>query len=301
MLKRTLFFSSAVSLRLQLSQLAIHFVEEDRPNQTIPLEDIGIIILEHRQIQLTHPLLSACMEHKITVVCCDAKHMPSGVMLPFRGHSEMQQRQRWQLQAKEPLRKQLWRQLVVQKIRNQAAVLEQVGRDGRPLLAMIESVQSGDKTNVEGHAAALYWREVFADFYPKFVRDRDLAMVNPILNYGYAVVRAAAARAVVSAGLLVSYGLFHKNKYNAYALADDLMEPFRPYMDRLCYDLILEHGEVEIEEVTLSMKQQIWQLMGSEVQIDGSHSVFQIAMQRSAVSLAHCFAGTQRKLNLPNL
>lgn len=301
MLKRTLFFGSPVRLSLRMKQMAISFVEDDRDHQTIPLEDIGMVVLEHPHISLSHPLLSACMDNKVTVVCCSSKHIPSGIMVPMEGHSEMQQRMRWQLQMSEPLRKQLWKQVVQAKIANQATVLDQVGKDCRPVLSLVDQVKPGDTSNVEGHAAACYWQMVYDEFYPQFMRDRNLAMVNPLLNYGYALLRAAAARAVVGAGLLVSYGLFHKSKYNAYALADDLMEPFRPYIDRGCYDMLLEFGPQGVNELSFIHKERLLKQLTQDVVMDKVTSPLQIALQRSAVSLVHCLSGERRKLLLPSL
>ena len=218
MIKRTLYFGSPAYLSLRNKQIEVRQPREEEAKhlvRTIPIEDIGVVLLDHQQITITHGLLHALLENNCAVVTCSPSHLPAGLLLPLDGHTLQNERFRTQLEASLPLRKQLWQQTVQAKILNQATLLGQVlGEPVKNMLAWAKQVKSGDSENLEARAAAFYWRNLFISL-PGFVREREEAAPNALLNYGYAILRAIVARALVSCGLLPTLGIHHHNKYNA--------------------------------------------------------------------------------------
>ena len=248
MIKRTLYFGNPAYLSVRNAQLVIERPSDgDLPPdntattiKTIPIEDVGVVILDHRQITVTSSVLSTLLDNNVAVITCDDKSMPTGLLLPLHANTLQSERFQDQLEASLPLRKQLWQQTVEAKIRNQAAVLKiTTGEDARNMLAWAGSVKSGDSENLEARAAAFYWRNVFPEL-EDFNRDRYGAAPNNLLNYGYAILRAVIARSLVGSGLLPTMGIHHHNRYNAYCLADDIMEPYRPYVDEIVIGIINE-------------------------------------------------------------
>lgn len=303
MIKRTLYFGNPAVLSLTNGQLVIRKPSDgDLPSgmtKTIPVEDIGVIVIDNRQITLTSGILSALLDNNAAVVTCDEKSMPVGLLLPLAGNHVQNERFRAQLDASLPLRKQLWQQTVEAKIRNQAAVLKYVsGEDVRNMLAWAGSVKSGDSDNLEGRAAAFYWRNVFPAL-PYFNRGRFEESPNNLLNYGYAILRAVVARALVAAGLLPTLGIHHHNRYNAYCLADDVMEPYRPYVDRLVIDIM---GEDNLSpSLTKEIKTRLLGIPVLDVGINGRRSPLMLAVSQTTASLCKCFTGEARKLAYPEL
>lgn len=306
MIKRTLCFSHPAYLSLCNSQLVIHRPhndsrpdsEDEEENITLPIEDIGVVVLDNRQISITHGLLAALLENNCAVVTCDAAHMPVGLLLPLEGNTTQSERFQDQIAASLPLRKQLWQQTVECKIHNQAAVLKaaqeiEVGN----MTAWADNVKSGDSDNLEGRAAAFYWSRLFPHL-PGWTRDRLGPWPNLLLNYGYAILRAVMARALVSAGLLPTLGIHHHNRYNAYCLADDIMEPYRPYVDRRVLQIMQSHPEAE-EHLTPLLKQELLAIPVAEVVIGGQRSPLMVAAAQTAASLAKCYSGEQRKISYP--
>ena len=221
MIKKTLYFGNPAYLSLRLGQLVIRLTKEDDELaspavvRTIPIEDIGVVVLDHKQITITQALMESLLDNNCALVTCGSNHLPVGLMLPLYGNTVQNERFRQQLDASVPLKKQLWQQTIQGKIANQAAVLERVtGRKHPNMLAWVSGVKSGDSENLEARAAAYYWKNVFPD-NPEFVRGRDEGDVNVFLNYGYAILRAVIARALVSSGLLPTLGIHHHNRYNA--------------------------------------------------------------------------------------
>lgn len=308
MIRRTLCFSNPAYLSLKQQQLVIRFPEVEKANVvqsikddaqiTIPIEDIGVVVLDHRQITLTQALIAALLENNCAIITCDDRHLPVGLQLPLTGNSIQSERFRAQIDASLPLQKQLWQQTVQQKILNQAAVLRYVKVEQRNMLAWAKDVKSGDSDNLEGRAAAYYWRNIFMCI-PDFVRGQEEMPPNNLLNYGYAIVRALVARALVAAGLLPTLGIHHHNRYNAYCLADDIMEPYRPYVDKEILDIV-DSGE-EYEELTPQLKKRLLGIPVIEVLINGTRSPMMVAVQTTANSLVKCFAGEARKLIYPDL
>lgn len=299
MIKRTLYFGNPAYLRLKDSQLSIEsVVEGETKTATVPVEDIGIMVLDHPQITITSGLLQELQEKNVSLITCDHRHMPQSLLLPIEGNKTQQERYQAQIEASEPLKKQMWQQTIVQKIKNQAATLEGLLMKADYLAPLHKNVKSGDTDNCEATAAVYYWQTIFKHI-PGFVRHREGPPPNNKLNYGYAILRGTMARSIVCAGLLPTLGIFHRNRYNAYCLADDLMEPYRPYVDGIVYRMVNEFGPVE--ELTREHKAILLKIPAMDVLIDGEKSPLMVATQRTAVSLVKCFMGEQRKLLFPEL
>lgn len=307
MIKRTLYFGNPAYLSLKLRQLVIRKPARQGESsdadgtevvKTIPIEDVGLVVLDSPQITLTNALMEALLENNCAVVTCDSLHLPVGLFLPLYGNKVQTERFTDQVEASLPLKKQLWQQTMQSKIRNQAAVLKYVtGETARNMLIWADSVRSGDPDNMEARAAAFYWKNVIKD-NPAFIRGMD-DMINVMLNYGYSVVRAVVARALVGVGLIPTLGIHHHNRYDAYCLADDIMEPYRPYVDKLVIDFIDSQGIPERLDTTV--KRRLLELPVQEVVIDGVRRPLMLAVNQTAVSLQKCFAGELRKLEYPSM
>ena len=298
MLKRSLFFANPAYLSTRNQQMVVERPEMEPA--TIPIEDVGYVILEHPQITLSNALVARLMDNNAVVIHCNATHLPTSMTLALSGHTEQGQRVQAQLQASEPLKKQLWQQLISGKITNQAAMLVQAGSigAGRKLLRYAGEVKSGDAGNLEATAAAHYWKHYLPPEVDFFRRSGSDDAVNVRLNYGYAIVRAAVARALTGSGMLPVLGVFHRNKYNAYALADDVMEPYRPWVDALVH--AMHQTGYELEEVlTPKVKQKLVGVLTHDVLVEGQQSPLMHAIQRTTASLAQCYLGERRKLVLP--
>jgi len=311
MIKRTLYFGNPSYLSLNNNQLVLRLPEVEKNDtlpehykkeaaRTIPVEDIGIVVLDHKQITITQALMEALLENNVALITCDSTHHPTGLMLPLCGNTIQNERFRAQLDATEPLKKQLWAQTVAQKIKNQAAMFGSKEIDNGYFVPLHRNIKSGDTDNCEATAAAYYWGNLFCKLpaVSGFKRFREGLPPNNYLNYGYALLRATMARSIVGAGLLPTLGIFHHNRYNAYCLADDLMEPYRPYVDKVVYSLIEENGVCD--ELNKEIKTVLLQVPAMDVSMDGEKSPLMIATQRTAVSLVKCFNGEQRKLLYPD-
>ncbi len=295
MIKRTLFFENPAYLSTKDEQLIINQPKEGTAPKTVPIEDIGFVVLESSQITITNGLLEKLTTNNAVVVNCNAQHIPIGLLLPLEGHTEQNERFRAQAKASLPLKKNLWQQTVQSKIKNQAALLRAVGYKTDNMLHWAGNVTSGDTRNLEARAAAYYWQHIFD--IPGFTRFRSGNSPNNLLNYGYAILRAVCARALVSTGLHPSMGIHHANKYNAYCLVDDMMEPYRPYVDQIVL-YIVENFD-EYEELTPALKQELLAVPGLDVVIDGKKSPLMNAMSRTTFSLYECYGGNTRKLLYP--
>jgi len=308
MIKKTLYFGNPAYLSLRNEQLVIKLPEvgadSDIPDAlkrqaevTKPIEDIGVVVLDHRRITLTTGVLEALLANSCAVITCDRQSMPVGLLLPLCGHSTQNERFRKQLDASLPLKKQLWQQTIKAKINNQASVLScHAGIEVKCMRIWAESVKSGDADNVEARAAAYYWKNLFPQI-EGFVRARDGAPPNHLLNYGYAILRAIVARSLVISGLLPTLGIHHHNRYNAYCLADDIMEPYRPYVDELVCQLIVEFGVQA--ELTKSLKTRLLSIPTLDVFIEGKRSPLMVAVSQTTSSLYKCFDGELRRIIYP--
>lgn len=298
MIKRTLYFGSPAYLSLKDGQMVIDTVEGERRQVNVPVEDIGVVVLDSPQITLTHPLLNALLENNSAVITCNARHMPFGLLMPLETNTLQSERFNDQLEASLPLKKQLWQQTVQAKIANQAWLLGSLGVDVEPMRYFQRSVRSGDPDNYEGRAAAFYWGSLFEGLTANdFVRGRYEKEPNNLLNYGYAVLRAVVARSLVGSGLLPTLGIHHHNRYNAFCLADDIMEPYRPFVDRVVHGMVHEFDDCSV--LTKDMKARLLAIPAMDVVIDGQQSPLMLATQRTSASLYDCFEGVSRRIIYP--
>ena len=312
MIKKTLYFGNPAYLSLRMGQMVIKLpeVETDSnlPDQikkqaeiTKPIEDIGVVVLDNRRITITQGLLESLLENNCAVITCDSHSLPVGLMLPLYGNSTQNERFRDQLDASQPLKKQLWQQTIKMKISNQAAALATcTGKNSPAMLRWADDVRSGDPDNVEGRAAAYYWKNLFAgiDGLENFTRSREGEAPNNLLNYGYAILRAIVARALVSSGMLPTLGIHHHNRYNAYCLADDIMEPYRPYVDELVYSIVKDKG-INNLDLSKEIKAQLLSISTLDVVIGGKRSPLMVAVTQTTASLYKCFTGELRRIAYP--
>ncbi|MCU0445498.1 MAG: type II CRISPR-associated endonuclease Cas1 [Microscillaceae bacterium] len=297
MIKRTLYFGTAYQLNTQNHQL-VCTSRESGEIRTIAIEDIGFVVLDHFETYISPPAIEQLLAHNVAVVYCDAKHYPSGLLLPLASHTLQGERFQIQIKASKPRQKQLWQQTVVAKIENQATLLEQLGKDGQALRQLAKQVQSGDSTNREAQAARRYWASLFAEL-PGFARDRYGLPPNHLLNYGYAILRAATARALVGSGLLPTLGIFHRNRYNAFALADDVMEPLRPWVDRAVYEIV-QSGE-DYTDLPKAYKARLLAVLAEDGNWASDTSPLMVGLSQTTASLLRCLAGEQMYINYPSL
>ncbi len=308
MIKKTLYFGNPTYLSLRNGQLVIKLPEVEhsaslpevikrQADITRAIEDIGVVVLDHKQITITSGCMEALLENNCALITCDSKSMPVGLMLPLYGNTTQNERFRKQLEASLPLKKQLWQQTIQAKIRNQAMVL--VGCREEEVKCMhvwANNVRSGDPDNLEARAAAFYWKTLFVDV-EGFTRDREGIPPNNLLNYGYAILRAVVARGLVISGLLPTLGIHHHNRYNAYCLADDIMEPYRPYVDRLVYSLYKRReSNLSLDK---EMKAALLTIPTLEVNIGGKRSPLMVAVGQTTASLYKCFNGELRQIRYP--
>lgn len=307
MIKRTLYFGNPAYLSTKNSQLVLKLPEvenNDLPEtikkesvRTFPIEDLGIIIIDHQQITITSGLIEKLMDNNVMIISCNKSHMPYGLMLPMDKNSVQSERWRTHLEASQPLKKQLWQQTIQQKIHNQAMVLK--NKNGTIIKNMLKwesEVKSGDSDNMEARAAVYYWKNIFSK---DFVRDPDGDYPNMLFNYGYAILRAIVARALVSSGLMVQIGIHHHNKYNPYCLADDIMEPYRPYVDLMVLEII--DNQEPTNTITTYHKQKLLSLPTIDVEIAGKKRPLEIAVSTTTASLFKCFSGEARKILYPEM
>ncbi len=309
MIKRTLYFGNPAYLSLQRNQLVIKLPEVEHSNdmsevikreavRTIPIEDIGVVVLDNRQITLTQGLLAALAEQTCALITCDARSMPTSLTFPLVGNTLLHEHFEQQITSSIPLRKQLWQQTMRAKINNQAELLE---RDANVTATCMRKwandVRSGDPDNLEGRAAAYYWKHLFTPQVQHFVRSRDGEYPNALLNYGYAILRAIVSRALVSSGLHPAIGIHHHNRYNAFCLADDIMEPYRPFIDQLVLRLVRTYPQTQ--ELTHELKAHLLGIPTLDVVIDGKRSPLMVAVTTTTASLVKCFAGEIRKVLYP--
>lgn len=308
MIKKTLYFGNPAYLSKKDEQLIVKLPEvvkneslpesfKQKSEVSIPIEDIGVVLLDNQQITITHGLLDSLLDNNTTVITCNSNRMPTGLLLPLSGNTT--QRERWheQIEASVPLKKQLWQQTIKAKISNQATLLEKrCSINIKNMRYWVDEVKSGDSENHESRAAAYYWANLFPTL-PDFRRGREDSPPNNLLNYGYAILRAIVARSLVGSGLLPTLGIHHRNRYNAYCLADDIMEPFRPYVDNIVCNII--NSGKDYNELTKELKQELLQIPVIDVIIDGERSPLMIGVQRTTASLYKCYSGETRKISYP--
>jgi CRISPR-associated protein Cas1 len=295
MIKRTLFFGNPAYLSTKNEQIVISYPNKEQETKTVAIEDIGVIVLENQQITITNGLLEKLVNNNVALINCDQFHLPIGLLMPLNGHTEQSERFKNQINATAPLKKNLWQQTISAKIRNQAGLLKEKGIPCRKMEIWSKEVTSGDALNHESRAAVFYWQNLIT--VDNFTRGQKGIPPNNLLNYGYAILRAITARAIVSSGMLPTLGIFHRNKYNAYCLADDIMEPYRPYVDLIATHIM--ETEDNFEELTIDLKKQLLSVAAIDVTIDGKNSPLMVAMSRTTNSLYECFEGSARKVLYP--
>lgn len=308
MIKRTLYFGNPAYISMADAQLVIKLPEVETSTKieeylkkemvrTIPIEDIGLIVIDNKRITLTSGVIEALLDNNCSLVTCDSRSMPSGLLLPLTGNTIQNERFRAQLDASVPLKKQLWQQTIIQKIANQAFVLStETDTECGCINAWSKEVRSGDPDNLEARAAAYYWKNLFPSI-EGFTRQREGDYPNNLLNYGYAILRAIIARSLVGSGLLPTLGIHHQNRYNAYCLAEDIMEPYRPYVDQLVISIMKKYPTCT--EINKEIKATLLTIPTLDVIIKGKRSPLMIAASLTTASLAKCFEGEIRKIDYP--
>jgi len=298
MVKRTLYFGNPAYLRLANEQLVIE-LPDTKETKSAPIEDLGVVILDHQQVTISTGAMAKLLEHNVALVTCDMKtHHPVGLFLNLNGHTLQSAKFKAQIDASLPLKKQLWQQTIVAKISNQAQMLAIRQADYKTLVNYAREVKSGDSEGHEAKAAAYYWKRVFP-MDPGFRRDRYGPAPNHLLNYGYAILRAIVARSLVGSGLMPTLGIFHRNQYNAYCLADDIMEPYRPFVDRAVCRVVDEHGLYP--DLTPEFKRTMLSVPQLDVKLDDCLHPLMTAVQRTTASLARCFEGEEKRIVYPQM
>lgn len=295
MIKRTLYFGNPAYLKTKDEQLIFESTETGE-TKTLPIEDIGVLILDHQQITISQALIAKLLANNVAFITCDNSHHPTGMLLNLDGHTLQSAKFQAQVEASIPLKKQLWQQTISCKINNQASLLETCRIPVKNMRNWATEVKSGDSENHEAVAAVYYWKNIF-QIFPEFKRERFGEPPNNLLNYGYAILRAVVARNLVASGLLPTLGIFHKNQYNAYCLADDIMEPYRPFVDKIVVNIVNLNGN--FLELTPTMKKDLLNIPAMDVRINDEKSPLMVAVQKTTTSLVKCFEGKQRKILYP--
>jgi CRISPR-associated protein Cas1 len=286
--------SSAGFLKIHFNQLILE--QKGKTHLSIPLDDLCSVIVSHHSVILTQPALATLTQNNIPLIVCDRKHLPVGALLPLQYHSLQSERLKFQVEAKKSLLKNLWMQIVKSKIKNQGRVLEFIQGHNFGFKRLSCNVRSGDPQNIEARAARKYWPLIFND--ENFRRSREGVDQNRHLNYGYAILRAMVSRAICGAGLTPTLGIHHRNRYNPFCLADDLMEPLRPLVDQSVASYLKKTGNTHFEKE--AKKHILETLLGRIVFQNESRTLFDICC-KMAFSLVEVFKGESKKLLLPSL
>ncbi|WP_329804771.1 type II CRISPR-associated endonuclease Cas1 [Flavobacterium facile] len=292
MLRKTILLENKASLSTKNLQLVI---KTEVRESKIPIEDIGFLVIDNSEIFLSIPALNLLIDNNTAVIICNSSHLPNGMFLNLNSHHIQQEIFKNQIEATIPLKKQLWQQTIVEKIKNQGLLLETITGNKNSFEFLASKVLSGDTTNMEGVAASQYWKSFFD---MNFKRERFGDYPNNFLNYGYAILRAATARALSGSGLLNTLGIHHKSKYNAFALADDIMEPFRPIVDEKVVEIMQKYDEQELNTL---IKSELLQILTRTVFFKDEKSPLMVALQKTASSLQHCYTGHRKKIKYPKL
>ena len=295
MIRRTVEFST-FGTRLSVAHRQLVVERPDMPKTTLPIEDLGVVIVDDVRATYTQSVFLELLEAGATVMVTGRDHLPAGMMLPLDAHHVQTERHRAQVETSLPVRKRAWQAIVRAKILQQATVLSHFTGDHGGLAPMARRVRSGDPDNLEAQAAQRYWPRLFG---PAFRRQRGAEGVNALLNYGYAVIRAAVARAVVAAGLIPSLGVHHRHRANPFCLADDLLEPYRPYVDWRVRQLASENGECVPDLAERATRAELLSLLNETILVGGRREPLLLAFHTSAASLSRALTGGDRSLSLP--
>lgn len=292
MIKRSILIENKTVLTTKHQQLVL---KSETRESTIPIEDIGFLVIDNNECFLSIPAMNLLIENNTAIIICNTNHLPNGMFLNLNSHHIQQEIFKNQIEASAPLKKQLWQQTIIEKITNQGILLEKITGNKNSFDFLVSKVLSGDSSNMEGVAASQYWK-LFFDF--SFKRERFGDYPNNFLNYGYAILRAATARALSGSGLLNTLGIHHKSKYNAFALADDIMEPFRPIVDEKVFEIMQSFEE---QELNTKIKSELLQILTRTVYFKEEKSPLMVALQKTASSLQQCYTGDRKKLKYPKL
>ncbi len=292
MLKKTILIENKLSLTTKNNQLVL---KSELKEKTIPIEDIGFLVLDHAEIYISIPTMNLLIENNTSVIICGKNHLPNGMFLNLNSHHIQQEIFKNQINASVPLKKQLWQQTIVEKISNQGILLQKITTKKNNFDFLASKVLSGDSSNMEAVAANFYWKVFFEQ---EFKRERFGDYPNNFLNYGYAILRAATARALSGSGLLNTLGIHHKSKYNAFALADDIMEPYRPIVDEKVFEIMQTYSE---QELNTTIKSELLQILTRTVYFKEEKSPLMVALQKTASSLQQCFTGERKKIKYAKL
>lgn len=292
MLKKSILLENKASISTKNLQLVI---KTETRESTIPIEDIGYLVIDHPEIYLSIPALNLLIDNNTAVIICNTNHLPNGMFLNLNSHHIQQEIFKNQINASAPLKKQLWQQTIIEKITNQGILLQKITSKNNNFEFLASKVLSGDSANMEGVAANFYWKSFFEH---NFKRERFGDYPNNFLNYGYAILRAATARALSGSGLLNTLGIHHKSKYNAFALADDIMEPFRPIVDEKVAEIMQKYSE---QELNTQIKAELLQILTRTVYFKEDKSPLMVALQKTASSLQQCYTGERKKIKYPKL
>ena len=293
MIKQTLFFTTPVSLSLKYNQIEIRCKDVEEVI-TRPIEDVGVVIVENQMVHFTVPLLNALADNNVAVIFCNAQCMPNTMLMPLESNSIQQEVYRFQIEASLPTKKRICKEIIEYKIRNQATLLDMLGRDGKVLKPYYMNVLSGDSDNREGLAAKIYWQQMYGR---PFSRDRNGEVPNSLLNYGYAILRAAVARALLGSGLFPAFGLFHRNRYNAFPLADDVMEPYRPFVDYAVYRIFERSPEACLDKKT---KELLVRVLFADVKMKNQTRPLQLALSMTTASLVRALKDKKESIIYPS-
>jgi len=293
-LSRTVHIGNPAKLRLQDQQLMVE--QNGEVSARIPIEDIGLVVVDHPQVTFSSALLRYLGKENVTVLFCDDQHLPTGLFQAYEGHTLMSGNVQMQIDCSEPLRKQLWKQTIEVKISNQAKLLERNGLGYSRLTHLATEVRSGDSSNREAAAAAMYWKLLFSPWEIKFRRDRFGGPPNSLLNYGYAILRSTVSKSIVAAGLLPMLGIHHRNSLNAFCLADDLMEPYRPFVDELVLEIMEAQKNPDLLELDVKTKRELLGLLVRDVYQKDAKTPLSVATERTCQTLARCFSGEKRRI-----
>jgi len=295
MIKRTIYIGNPAKIYVHLGQLKID--QNESGSASIPIEDLGYLIIDHYGVSITHGALEQLLENKVSVITTDSNHLPAGLFLPLVGSSTQTMNITAQIKASKPLQKSLWQQIIRAKIRNQGLLFDYLNLPSDFLHNLCSKVISDDATNREAVAAKYYWTLLFDPL--RFKRHWEGKPPNNLLNYGYAVLRAIITRAIVSSGLLPQIGIHHHNEYDAFPLADDIMEPYRPYVDLIVHNITQE--ELDISVLRPDIKRAILELPTIPVKMKKETKPLMLAASWTTASLQRCFAGKSKTILYPEL
>lgn len=294
MLKRTIYISTDLKVSVKNAQLILADKSNGVEVSKIPIEDMAFLIIDNKLVNITIPALNELVENNVGVLICNEKGMPNMMVSPLESNTLQGQRYRIQLDATLPAKKSIWQQLITAKIKNQSMLLNYLNLEGDVLKPYYRNVKSGDSDNREGVAARIYWSMLFGK---GFIRSRDGLPPNNLLNYGYSILRAATARAIVGAGLLPALGVHHRNRSNAYPLADDFMEPFRPFVDNVVYNMTVNG----ITELSKGAKAELIQVLYSDTVVGRKMHPLSIALEMLCTSALKIMSGDGKLLSTPSL